>query len=52
MGEWKLNAVWDGVTARVNKVKNSFYNLYDAVVENSYIPDMVVEIGEWLRGRV
>ncbi len=49
--EWvsgKLNAVWDSVTSRVDRGKNSFYNLYDAVVVNSYIPDMVTEIGEWM----
>ncbi|MBO9519779.1 MAG: hypothetical protein J7493_17105 [Porphyrobacter sp.] len=37
----KLNAVWDGVLARINVVKQAFFNLYDAVVGHSYVPDMV-----------
>ncbi|MCO5794026.1 MAG: hypothetical protein HEQ21_14485 [Blastomonas sp.] len=37
----KLNAIWDGVKKRIEAVKGYFYGLYDAVVGNSYIPDMV-----------
>lgn len=37
----KLNAVWNGVKAGIDTVKNAFFNLYDAVVGHSYIPDMV-----------
>lgn len=37
----KLNAIWDGVKARIDAVKGYFYDLYDAVVGNSYVPDMV-----------
>lgn len=49
--EWitgRLNAVWDGVTSKVDAVKNKFYDLYDAVVGHSFIPDMVTEIGQWM----
>ena len=37
----KLNAIWDGVKKRIEAVKGYFYDLYDAVVGNSYVPDMV-----------
>jgi hypothetical protein len=36
-----LNAVWDQVLGKVETVRRAFYNLYDAVVGHSYIPDMV-----------
>lgn len=37
----KLNAVWDWVIGKIDTVKTAFFDLYDAVVGNSYIPDMV-----------
>lgn len=37
----KLNAVWKRVTDAVALVKNAFWDLANAVVLNSYIPDMV-----------
>lgn len=37
----KLNAVWSSVTERIDQVKRAFFNLYDAVVGHSYVPDMV-----------
>lgn len=49
--EWisgKLNAVWDGAVARIDRVKDSFFRLYDAVVGHSYVPDMVEGIGSWM----
>ncbi|WP_052761964.1 phage tail tape measure protein [Aurantiacibacter luteus] len=42
--EWlvgRLNAVWANVTDKIDTVKNAFFNLYDAVVGHSYVPDMV-----------
>lgn len=36
-----LGRIWDGVLNKVDSVKKAFYNLYDAVVGHSYIPDMV-----------
>lgn len=47
--EWivgRLNAIWETVTAKIEAVKGAFFDLYDAVVGNSYIPDMVDEIGQ------
>lgn len=41
----KLTAVFDSVAAKVEYVKGAFADLYDAVVGNSYIPDMVDGIG-------
>ncbi len=41
----RLNAIWDGAKARIQAVKKEFYDLYDAVVGHSYIPDMVEGIG-------
>jgi hypothetical protein len=37
----KLNALWNIGIANIEKVKKAFFFLYDAVVGNSYIPDMV-----------
>jgi hypothetical protein len=37
----KLNAVWDTVKAGIDRVKGYFYDMADAVVFNSYVPDMV-----------
>lgn len=36
-----LDAAWDHVLAKIETVRRAFYNLYDAVVGHSYIPDMV-----------
>lgn len=41
----KLSAVWDFVAKKIDWVKQKFFDLYDAVVGHSYIPDMVDEIG-------
>lgn len=41
----KLAAVWNTVKQKVDAVKGYFSGLYDAVVGNSYIPDMVDGIG-------
>lgn len=37
----RLGAVWKTVTDKIDSVKRAFFNLYDAVVGHSYIPDMV-----------
>lgn len=37
----KLGAVWKWVVDKITWVKDAFFNLYDAVVGHSYIPDMV-----------
>jgi TP901 family phage tail tape measure protein len=37
----KLSAVWEGAQKKIEQVKTSFYNLYDAVVGHSYVPDMI-----------
>ncbi len=42
--QWMVNAlgsIWRTVTDRIEAVGRTFYNLYDAVVGHSYIPDMV-----------
>jgi hypothetical protein len=47
--EWlqnKLNAIFNVVGQKIDWVKGKFAALYDAVVGNSYIPDMVDEIGQ------
>lgn len=41
----KLGAVFDWVTDKVEAVDRAFFNLFDAVVGHSYIPDMVDGIG-------
>lgn len=45
----RLNAVWDWVIGKVKAVGQAFYNLYDAVVGHSYIPDMVDGIAAHMR---
>lgn len=42
----RLNAIWDTVGAKIQWVSDKFAGLYDAVVGNSYIPDMVDGIGD------
>lgn len=42
------NLVVDPVKRKVEAVKGFFYDLYDAVVGNSYVPDMVTEVGQWM----
>ncbi|WP_288413855.1 phage tail length tape measure family protein [uncultured Novosphingobium sp.] len=37
----KLGAIWDAALARIDAVKHRFFQLYDAVVGHSYVPDMV-----------
>jgi hypothetical protein len=36
-----LDAMWNHVLGKIETVRRAFYNLYDAVVGHSYIPDMV-----------
>jgi hypothetical protein len=46
--EWivgKLGAVWDWLKGKLKAVGQWFFDLYDAVVGHSYIPDMVDGIG-------
>ncbi|MBX7496759.1 hypothetical protein K3172_12910 [Qipengyuania sp. 6B39] len=42
----KLGAVLNWVTDKVKKVEQGFAWLYDRVVGNSWVPDMVTEIGQ------
>lgn len=47
--EWlvdKLNAVWSAVGAGVEKVTGFFADMYNKVVGNSYVPDMIERIGQ------
>lgn len=41
----RLNAVWDWVKGKIDQVTGFFRSMYVAVVGNSYVPDMVDEIG-------
>lgn len=42
----RLGAVWEWLKGKLLAVGKWFYDLYDAVVGHSYIPDMVEEIGQ------
>lgn len=42
----RLGQVWTALKGKIDAVKQWFFNLYDAVVGHSYIPDMVDEIGQ------
>jgi len=44
----KLQAVFDWLGEKIEAVAGFFGDLYDRVVGNSYIPDMVTEIGRWM----
>jgi hypothetical protein len=44
----KLFDVLEGVIRKVKFVSDAFFALYDAVVGNSYIPDMVEGIAHWM----
>ena len=37
----KLNMIWNDALRRIESVKKAFFDLYDAVVGHSYVPDMV-----------
>lgn len=45
----KLFDVLKSVIDKVKGVSDAFFRLYDAVVGHSYVPDMVIEIGEWMK---
>lgn len=40
-----LSGIWDSAIAKIEKVRGFFFNLWDQVTRNSYIPDMVSDIG-------
>lgn len=44
----KLAVAWDSVIRKVKDVGGWFEWLYDKTVGNSWIPDMVTEIGQWM----
>jgi hypothetical protein len=48
----RLFQVLKGVIDRVKAVSDAFFRLYDAVVGNSYVPDMVEEIADWMGPRL
>lgn len=41
-----------GIIGKIGEVKDAFFNLYDAVVGHSYIPDLVEAIAEWMGPRL
>lgn len=44
IGHWLgsvLEGIWNSVTDKIDAVKGAFFDLFDAVVGNSYVPDMV-----------
>ncbi|WP_100260647.1 phage tail tape measure protein [Qipengyuania seohaensis] len=45
----KLGAIFGWVKGKIEGVKNAFRDMYIAVVGNSYVPDMVDEIGQHMR---
>lgn len=47
IGAWlgeRLTGIVDSVLGKVRAVKDAFFNLWDAVTRNSYVPDMVDDI--------
>lgn len=52
IGQWmgaRLNAIWDSVKGKIDAVTGWFRDMYVAVVGNSFVPDMVDEIGQHMR---
>ncbi len=43
----KLGAVFRWVEDKLKAVGKAFFDLYDAVVGHSYVPDLVEEVGDW-----
>lgn len=43
----KFTGIVDGVKTQIDKVTGFFKGMADAVVLNSYVPDMVTQIGQW-----
>ncbi|WP_426036511.1 phage tail length tape measure family protein [Brevundimonas sp. DC300-4] len=44
----KLVEVFDNVIRKVRLVSDAFFQMYDAVVGHSYVPDMVEGVAEWM----
>ena len=44
----RLFDVLNGVISKVKGVSDAFFRLYDAVVGNSYVPDMVEGVAAWM----
>lgn len=44
----RFTALVRSVIEKIQSVGQAFYDLYDKVVGNSYIPDMVIAIGDWI----
>ena len=44
----KLMAVFTWVSERAKAVGDAFFQLYDRVVGHSYVPDLVIEVGQWM----
>ena len=45
----KLGGVWDAAKAKVEEVRQSFFNLWDKVTRRSYVPDMVDDIASQMK---
>lgn len=48
----RFSALVRGIGEKVGQVTGFFRDMYIAVVGNSYVPDMVREIGDWMGGRL
>ncbi|WP_245158207.1 MULTISPECIES: phage tail tape measure protein [unclassified Brevundimonas] len=44
----RLGSILNWVSNKAKEVGDAFFTLYDRVVGNSYVPDMVEEIGQWM----
>lgn len=45
----RLGETLNWVSKKAKEVGDAFFNLYDRVVGHSYVPDMVLEIGDWMK---
>jgi hypothetical protein len=45
----KFVSVVDNIKGKVDSVSNFFKDMYKKVVGGSYVPDMVLEIGQWIQ---
>lgn len=44
----RLGETLNWVSKKAKEVGDAFFNLYDRVVGHSYVPDMVIEVGQWM----
>lgn len=45
----RLSKIWDGAIAKIQRVKQAFFDMWDKVTRRSYVPDMVDDIAREMK---